>query len=50
MFDECISTLVISSSQIDSLIIMWCSFFSPVIVFILKSVVSDISIATPTFF
>ena len=50
MFGACIFTLVISSSQVDSLIIMWCSSLSPVIVFILKSILSDISIATPAFF
>ena len=40
----------ISSSWIDTLIIMLCPFLSLVTFFILKSILSDMSIATPAFF
>ena len=45
-----IFTIVISSSWIDPLIIMQCPSLSLVIVFILKSILSDMIIATPAFF
>ena len=44
-----IFTLVISYPWIDSLIIMYCPL-SLVIVFILKLILADMSIATPAFF
>ena len=42
--------IIFISSWIDPLIIMQCPSLTHVIVFILKSVLSDMSIATPTFF
>ena len=45
-----IFTIVISFSWIDSLIIMYCPSLSIVTVFILKSVLSHMCIATPAFF
>ena len=42
--------IVISSSWIDPLIIMECPSLSVIIVFILKSILCDMRIATPAFF
>ena len=39
-----------SSSWIDPLIIMWCPSLSHAILFILRSILSDMRIATPAFF
>ena len=44
-----IFTIVMSSSWIDPLIIMQCPFLS-LVIFILRSVLSDMRIATPAFF
>ena len=43
-------TIVMSSSQIDPLIILQCPSLSLMIFFILKSILSEIRIATPAFF
>ena len=43
-------TIVVSSSWNDLLIIMYCPSLSLVIFFILRSILSDIRIATPAFF
>ena len=45
-----IFTILTPSSQIDPLIIIQCPSLSLVIVFILRSILSDMSIATPAFF
>ena len=45
-----IFTIVMSSSWIDPLIIMQCPSLSLVIFFILRSILSDMRIATPAFF
>ena len=45
-----IFTIVMSSSWIDSLIIMQCSSLSLVIFFILRFILSNMRIATPAFF
>ena len=50
MLGTYIFTIVTSSSWIDPLIIMWCPSLSLITVFILKSILCDMSIATPTFF
>ena len=50
MLGAYIFVIVISSSQIDPLIIMQCSSLSLITLFILKSILSDMSIATPAFF
>ena len=42
--------IVISLCWIDALIIMQCPFQSPVTVLIVKSILSDISVATLAFF
>ena len=43
-------TIVMSSSWIDPLIFIYCPFLSLVIFFILRSILSDMRIATPAFF
>ena len=43
-------TVVMSSSWVDSLIIMQCPSLSLVILFTLRSVLSDMKIAIPAFF
>ena len=45
-----IFTIVISSSWIDLLIVMYCPSLSLVTVSILESILSDMNIATPVFF
>ena len=50
MLGEYIFTIVTSSSWIYPLIIMQCHSLSLVTVFILKSILSDVGIATPAFF
>ena len=50
MLGAYIFTIVVSSSWIDPLIIIWCPSLSLVTVFILKPILSDMSIATPAFF
>ena len=47
MLDEYIFMTIISSPWIDRLIIMQCLSLSLVMVFILKFILSDMSIATP---
>lgn len=43
----CMLISIISSSYIDPFIIIWCPSFSFVLAFVLKSVLSDMNIATP---
>ena len=43
-------TVVTSFSWIDPLVIMWCPTLSLITVFVLKSILCDMSIATPTSF
>ena len=50
MFSAQIFTVVMSSSWIDPLIIMYCLSLSLVVFFILRSILSDMRIATPAFF
>ena len=50
LFGAYIFIIVISSSWIDPLIIIWCPSLSLVTFFILKSILSDMNIATPAFF
>ena len=50
MLGAYIFIILISSSQIDPLISMQCPFLSLVTFFSLKSILSDMSIATPAFF
>ena len=50
MLGAYIFIIVMSSSWIDPLIIMWCPSLSLFTAFILKSILSDMSIATPAFF
>ena len=50
MLDAYIFIIVISSSWIDPLIILQCSSLSLFTAFISKSILSDMSIATPAFF
>ena len=45
-----ICTIAMSPSWIDPLITMWCPSLSPVIFFILRSILSDMRIATLAFF
>ena len=45
-----IFVIVMSSSWIDPLIIMWCPSLCLIISFILRSILSDMRIATPAFF
>ena len=50
MLGAYIFIIVISSSWTDPLIIMYCPSLSLLTFFILKSILSDTSIATPAFF
>ena len=50
MLGTFILTIVLSAYWIGTLVIMSCSSLSLVTVFILKSILSDLSIATPAFF
>ena len=50
MLGAYIFIIVISSSWIDPLIIMQCPSLSLFTAFVLKSILSDMSIATPAFF
>ena len=50
MLGAYIFIIVISSSWIDPLIIIWCPSLSLFTAFVLKSILSDMSIATPAFF
>ena len=49
-FGEYIFIIITSFSWIDPLVIIWCLSLFLVMVFILKSTLSDMSVAIPAFF